>query len=119
MTTPIESQINGVEHMLYIPSTAANDGTATISVTFDVGTNVDLAAVDVQNRVTRATPQLPDIVNRGGVVTQKRQPSVALVVNLYSPDNSRDALFLSNYANIQVVDQLKTRARRRRRADLR
>ncbi|GIL41698.1 efflux RND transporter permease subunit [Roseiterribacter gracilis] len=107
VVTPIESQVNGVENMLYIASTAANDGTATINVTFDVGTNVDIAAVNVQNRVTRATPQLPDIVNRGGVVTQKRQPSVALVVNLYSPDNSRDALFLSNYANIQVVDALK------------
>jgi hydrophobic/amphiphilic exporter-1 (mainly G- bacteria), HAE1 family len=105
--TPIESQVNGVEKMLYISSTSANDGTATINVTFDVGTNVDIAAVNTQNRVTRATPQLPDIVNRGGVVTQKRQPSVALVVNLYSPDNSRDALFLSNYANIQIVDALK------------
>ncbi|MDB5367586.1 MAG: bepE [Rhodospirillales bacterium] len=107
VTTPIESQVNGVEHMLYIASTAANDGTATINVTFDIGTDVAIAAVDVQNRVTRASPQLPDIVNRGGVVTQKRQPSVALVVNLYSPDNSRDALFLSNYANIQIVDALK------------
>jgi HAE1 family hydrophobic/amphiphilic exporter-1 len=107
VTTPLEQQINGVQGMAYMSSVSANDGTSTITITFDVGYNVDIAAVDVQNRVAQATGQLPAIVNQGGITIQKKQPSFTLIVNLISPDGSVDALGLSNYAYLQLVDPIK------------
>jgi HAE1 family hydrophobic/amphiphilic exporter-1 len=107
VTTPLETQINGVQGMAYMSSVSANDGTSTITITFDVGYNVDIAAVDVQNRVAQATGDLPAIVNQGGITIQKKQPSFTLIVNMVSPDGSVDALGLSNYAYLQVVDPLK------------
>jgi HAE1 family hydrophobic/amphiphilic exporter-1 len=107
VTTPLEQQINGVQGMSYMSSVSANDGTSTITITFDVGYNVDIAAVDVQNRVAQATGQLPAIVNQGGITIQKKQPSFTLIVNLVSPDGSVDALGLSNYAYLQLVDPIK------------
>jgi HAE1 family hydrophobic/amphiphilic exporter-1 len=107
VTTPLEQQINGVQGMAYMSSVSANDGTSTITITFDVGYNVDIAAVDVQNRVAQATGQLPAIVNQGGITIQKKQPSFTLIVNLVSPDGSVDALGLSNYAYLQLVDPIK------------
>ena len=107
VTTPLEQQINGVKGMAYLSSVSADDGTSTITITFDVGYDVDIGAVDVQNRVSQATGQLPAIVNQGGVIIQKKQPSFTLMVNLVSPDGSVDALGLSNYAYLQLVDPIK------------
>jgi len=107
VTTPLEQQINGVQGMAYMSSVSANDGSSTITITFDVGYDVDIAAVDVQNRVAQASGDLPAIVNLGGIMIQKKQPSVTLIVNLLSPDGSVDALGLSNYAYLQLVDPIK------------
>ncbi|MGI4748420.1 MAG: efflux RND transporter permease subunit [Janthinobacterium lividum] len=107
VTTPLEQQLNGVEGMAYISSASANDGTSIITVTFNVGYDVDIAAVDVQNRVAQATGDLPAIVIQGGVTIKKQQPNFTLIVNLVSPDGSVDALGLSNYAYLQLVDPLK------------
>ncbi|MGE4372516.1 MAG: efflux RND transporter permease subunit [Xanthobacter sp.] len=106
VVAPIEQQINGVEHMLYISSNSTADGRFSISVTFDLGTDLDTAQVQVQNRVAIAEPRLPAEVQQVGVITAKSSPDILMVVNLFSPDNSRDALFLSNYANIQIKDVL-------------
>ncbi|MFG1391996.1 efflux RND transporter permease subunit [Xanthobacter agilis] len=106
VVAPIEQQINGVEHMLYISSNSTADGRFSIQVTFDLGTDLDTAQVQVQNRVAIAEPRLPAEVQQVGVVTAKSSPDMLLVVNLYSPDGSRDALFMSNFANIQIKDVL-------------
>ncbi|GAC1328352.1 MAG: multidrug efflux RND transporter permease subunit [Beijerinckiaceae bacterium] len=107
VTTPLEQQINGVQGMAYMSSNSANDGTSTITITFDVGYPVNIAAVDVQNRVSQAAASLPAIVNQAGVTIQKKNPNFALAINLYSPDNSVDQITLSNFAYLQVVDPLK------------
>jgi len=107
VTTPIEEQINGVEGMTYMSSISSNDGTSNITVTFEVGYDLDIAAVDVQNRVTMAQPQLPEDVRKYGITTQKQSPDFVLIISLYSPDNTFDELFLSNYADINIVDILK------------
>ncbi|MCX2576112.1 efflux RND transporter permease subunit [Pedobacter sandarakinus] len=104
---PLEEQINGVEDMTYMTSSASNDGTATITVNFKLGTNPDLAAVNVQNRVARATSLLPAEVTRSGVITAKRQASNVLIFGLYSDDPSYDQKFLQNYANINIIPQIK------------
>ncbi|WP_316848880.1 efflux RND transporter permease subunit [Pedobacter agri] len=104
---PLEEQINGVEGMTYMTSTAANDGTATIMVNFELGVNPDIAAVNVQNRVSRATSLLPQEVVRSGVITQKTQNSTLLILTLDSKDPNFDGKFLQNYANINLVPQLK------------
>jgi hydrophobe/amphiphile efflux-1 (HAE1) family protein len=106
VVAPIEQQINGVENMLYITSNATGDGRFTISVTFDLGTNLDVAQVQVQNRVAIAQPRLPADVRNIGVTVNKASPDLMMVVHLYSPDKSRDTLFISNYANVQVTDVL-------------
>jgi HAE1 family hydrophobic/amphiphilic exporter-1 len=104
---PLEEQINGVENMTYMTSSAGNDGSASITVFFKQGTNPDLDAVNVQNRVSRATPLLPAEVTRAGVVTSKRQSSMVMVFSINSTNKSFDATFLQNYANINVVPMLK------------
>ena len=106
VAAPLEQQINGVEHMLYISSNSTGDGRFSISVTFDLGTNLDIAQVQVQNRVAIAQPRLPSDVRNIGVTVAKASPDLMMVVHLLSPDNSRDNLFISNYANINVVDVL-------------
>ncbi len=107
VTTPLEQQINGVAGMTYMASTSSNDGSATITITFDVGYPLDIAAVDVQNRVSQAAASLPPIVNQSGVTIRKQDPSFVLLVNLISPDDSVDSVTLSNYAYTQIVDPLK------------
>jgi hydrophobe/amphiphile efflux-1 (HAE1) family protein len=107
VTTPLEQQINGVAGMTYMSSSSANDGSATITITFDVGYPLSIAAVDVQNRVAQASAQLPPIVNQGGVTIKKQNPNFALIVNLTSPDHSIDSIALSNYAYLQIVDPIK------------
>ncbi|AGK58057.1 hydrophobe/amphiphile efflux-1 (HAE1) family transporter [Hyphomicrobium denitrificans 1NES1] len=106
VATPLEQQINGVEHMLFISSNSTNDGRFSISITFDIGTNLDIAQVQVQNRVAIAQPRLPADVRNIGVTVAKASPDLMMVVHLLSPDNSRDTLFISNYANVNVVDTL-------------
>src|SRR6476646_7204952 len=106
VATPLEQQINGVEHMLSISSNSTNDGRFSISVTFDLGTNLDIAQVQVQNRVAIALPRLPADVRNIGVTVAKASPDLMMVVHMYSPDQSRDTLFISNYATINVVDAL-------------
>lgn len=106
VATPLEQQINGVENMLYMNSQATADGNLKITVTFSLGTNLDTAQVLVQNRVAIATARLPDDVKRIGVTVTKNSPDMLLVVHLYSPDGSRDQIYLSNYATLQVVDHL-------------
>ena len=103
---PIEQQVVGVERMLYMSSQSSNDGRYNLDVTFSVGTNIDMAQVLVQNRVAMADPQLPEEVKRNGVTVKKKSPSILLVVNLISPDGRYDQLYLSNYATIQIKDQL-------------
>jgi HAE1 family hydrophobic/amphiphilic exporter-1 len=103
---PIEQQVNGVEKMLYMQSTAANDGTYALIVTFAVGTDLDQAQVQVQNRISAAMAQLPDAVQALGVVTKKKSTAILQIVTLTSPDRSRDSLFLSNYATISLRDTI-------------
>jgi HAE1 family hydrophobic/amphiphilic exporter-1 len=107
VTTPLEQQINGVEGMTYMSSTSSNDGSANITITFDVGYPLNTAAVDVQNRVAQASSSLPGVVNQGGVTIRKQNPNFVLIVNLTSPDRSVDPVALSNYAYLQIVDPLK------------
>jgi multidrug efflux pump subunit AcrB len=107
VTTPLEEQINGVEGMTYMSSASSNDGSSTITVTFKVGYPLNIAAVDVQNRVSQAASSLPAIVNQGGVTIKKQNPNFVLIVNLTSPDRSVDSVTLSNYAYLQILDQLK------------
>lgn len=104
---PIEEQVNGVEGMDYITSTATNTGQATINVVFKQGINPDIAAVNTQNRVARATPLLPAEVIRTGVVTQKQQTSALMFVTFYTNDGRYDQTFIQNYININIVPQLK------------
>src|SRR5262245_5512050 len=106
VVAPIEEQINGVENMLYLSSNSTADGRFTISVTFDLGTNLDIAQVQVQNRVAIAQPRLPQDVRQVGVTVMKSSPDLMMVVHLYSPDKSRDQLFISNYATLEIKDTL-------------
>lgn len=104
---PLEEQINGVEDMTYMTSTSNNDGSASINIYFKLGTNPDLAAVNVQNRVSRATPLLPQEVTRAGVTTSKRQSDNILIFSLYSENPEYDDTFLQNYANINILPKIK------------
>src|SRR4051794_5856292 len=107
VTTPLEQQINGVPGMAYMSSISANDGTSSITITFDVGYPLETAAVDVQNRVSQASPRLPGIVNQAGITVQKKNNNFTLAVNVYSPDESVDLITLSNFAYLQMADTLK------------
>ncbi len=106
VATPLEQQINGVEDMLYMSSQSTGDGNLTITVTFRIGTDLNVAQMLTQNRVQDALPRLPDDVQRLGVQVRKATPNILLAVHLYSPDGSRDNLYLSNYATLHVKDAL-------------
>ena len=116
VATPIEQEVNGVENMIYMSSRCTNDGQMTLDVTFKLGTNLDMAQVLVQNRVSIAEAKLPDDVKRQGVTTKKKSPSILLCVNLLSdkekdPETGKeryqyDQLYLSNYATTQIKDAL-------------
>jgi multidrug efflux pump len=106
VSTPIEQEVNGVENMLYMSSQCAADGSMTLTVTFKLGTDIDKAQVQVQNRVAVATPRLPEEVRRLGVTTAKRSPDITIVVNLISSDGSLDKLYIDNYSYLQVKDVL-------------
>ncbi len=103
---PIEQQVNGVEGMLYMSSTCASNGSYTLTVTFDIGTDLDTAQILVENRVAIAEPQLPQEVKQQGVVTQKQSTDIVLIVALTSPDGTVDALALSNYATVRIKEEL-------------
>jgi hydrophobe/amphiphile efflux-1 (HAE1) family protein len=103
----IESQVNGVDKMIYMRSTAGNDGSYTLTVSFELGSDPDINTVNVSNRVQLATSQLPQEVSRAGVSVKKVSAALLYVVSVYSPDNSRDALYLSNYVTINILDQLR------------
>jgi|CXWK01.1.fsa_nt_gi hydrophobe/amphiphile efflux-1 (HAE1) family protein len=106
VVSPLEQAVNGVEKMLFVSSSSTGDGRFSISVTFDLGTNLDTAQVQVQNRVATATPRLPADVRNIGVTVAKASPDLMMVVHLLSPDTSRDTLFISNYASLSVTDVL-------------
>jgi len=106
VAAPLEEQINGVENMLYMSSQATADGTMQLTITFKVGTNVDQAQVQVQNRVSQALPRLPDVVRQLGVTTVKSSPDLTMVVHLLSPDQRYDTVYLRNYAVLNVKDVL-------------
>jgi hydrophobe/amphiphile efflux-1 (HAE1) family protein len=106
VATPLEQQINGVENMIYMSSQSTGDGQLTITVTFAIGTDLNVAQMLTQNRVQDALPRLPDDVQRLGVQVRKASPTILLAVHLYSPDASRDLLYLSNYATLHIKDAL-------------
>ncbi len=106
VVTPLEQQINGVENMLYMSSNSTADGRFSIQVSFELGTNLDIAQVQVQNRVAIAQPRLPSDVRNIGVTVSKASPDLMMVVHLYSPDKSRNSLFISNYATLEITDPL-------------
>ncbi|MGY0580210.1 MAG: efflux RND transporter permease subunit [Paraglaciecola chathamensis] len=106
VASPLEQEINGVENMLYMSSQATSDGTMTLTITFAIGSDVDLAQTQVQSRVERAKPRLPEEVQRLGIVTEKSSPDLTMVVHLTSPDERYDMLYLSNYAVLNVKDEL-------------
>src|SRR4051795_7560450 len=112
VAAPVEQQVNGVENMLYMSSQSSNDGSYTLDVTFEVGTDINMAQVLVQNRVAIAEPSLPSVVRAIGVTTKKRSADILLCISLYAEDNPAtgrpyyDALYLSNYTTIQLKDAI-------------
>lgn len=105
-TTAIETQVNGTPGITYITSNSTSSGMSSITVNFEIGTNIDIATLDVQNRASVAEPTLPDLVKRLGLTVRKRNPSIMMVLTLYSPNGTHDANFLGNYANIYLKDAL-------------
>ncbi len=116
---PIEVQLPGIDNLLYYDSTSTNDGHMTIKLTFEIGTNVDIAQVQTQNRQKLAEPQLPPEVVRQGISVKKVSPDLLAVVALSSSDPTKDTVFISNYALLNVIDNLKRITWRRRRDSLR
>jgi hydrophobic/amphiphilic exporter-1 (mainly G- bacteria), HAE1 family len=106
VTTPVETQVNGTPGMAYLATNSTSDGRMTMNVTFNIGTNIDIATLDVQNRVSVATPLLPDEVRRLGLTVRKRNPSILMLVALYSPKGTHSVKFTDNYTNIYVRDVL-------------
>src|SRR5688500_7549861 len=106
-TTAIETQVNGTPGMAYMSSNSTSSGQSSITVTFDIGTNISIATLDVQNRVSVAQPALPDAVKRLGLSTRKRSPSIMVALALYSPNGTHDAKFIGNYTNIYLKDALQ------------
>jgi multidrug efflux pump len=106
VAAPLEETINGVENMIYMKSAASSDGTVQLTITFKLGTDIDLAAMQVQNRVAQALPRLPDAVRALGVTTAKASPNITMVVHIVSPDGRYDGLYLSNFATLNVKDEL-------------
>src|SRR3954466_7866434 len=106
VASPIEQQVNGVENMLYMSSTSSSDGSYTLTVTFEIGTNLDTAQVMVQNRVAIAEPLLPEEVRRQGMTVKKQSTNIIQVITLTSPKGTYDSLFLANYATLRIRDEL-------------
>jgi hydrophobe/amphiphile efflux-1 (HAE1) family protein len=107
VAAPIETQLNGIDNLLYFYSTSSSSGNAQIVVVFKPGSNPDINQVNVQNKLSQAMPQLPQVVTQQGLVVDKKSPSIMMVVSVYSPDNRYDAAYLDNYSNLYVLDELK------------
>ncbi len=107
VAAPIEQQVNGVDRMTYMSSTSSSTGNMTLTVTFEPGTDPDMAQVNVQNRVNQASPKLPSVVSQQGVTVEKRSNAFMMVVSLFSPDNRYDQTYLSNYGNLYLLDPIK------------
>ena len=107
VAAPIEEQVNGVEDMIYMQSKSSSDGTMKLTISFEVGTDIDMATVLVQNRVKLAEPVLPEDVKREGTNTKKQSTNLTLIVNLLSPDGEYDEIYLSNYIKLRIEDELK------------
>ncbi len=107
ITTPIEKQVNGVENMMYMSSNSTNNGASSLTISFEIGTNLDIAAVEVQNRVDQAMPTLPNIVQKSGVSVTKQSTTMLAVVSLFSKQNTYDSVFMGNYADIHLYDELQ------------
>mgnify|MGYP000941621787 FL=1 len=106
IATNVEAEVNGAENMIYMSSKSSSDGRYLLQCTFNVGTNLDLANVDINNRVNKAQPKLPKEAVAAGMSVKKKSPDMLLVISLYSPDKSLDETFLSNYASINLVDAI-------------
>ena len=106
VATPLEQEINGVENMLYLSSYSTSDGSMSLTITFELGTDLDVAQVQVQNRVAIAEPRLPQEVRSLGIATTKSSPDLMMVVHILSPNESLDQLYVSNYARSRVRDRL-------------
>lgn len=107
VAAPIEQQVNGVDGMMYLSSTSSSSGSMALTVTFEPGTDPDVAQVNVQNRVNQAASKLPDIVSRQGVIVEKRSQSFMMVISFFSPDDRYDTVYLGNYVNLSVLDAIK------------
>src|SRR5438094_6878953 len=106
VAAPIEQQINGVENMMYMSSTSSADGSYSLTITFEIGTNLDDAQILVQNRLSIAEPQLPEEVRRQGITVKKQSSNIVLAISLTSPSGAYNGLFLSNYATLRLRDHL-------------
>jgi len=106
VATPVESEVNGVENMIYMKSLNANDGRMVFNVSFEIGTDPNIAQVNTQNRVSLAQPKLPQEVTREGITVEKKSPDILMVIDLSSPKGTYDSIFLSNYASINMIDPL-------------
>jgi len=104
VAAPIELQVNGADNMIYMMSTSSNTGNMSLSVYFDIGTNPEMAQVDVQNRVNLALPQLPQAVTQQGVQVQKRSSTFMMIIGVYSPDERYDETYVANYTNLYILD---------------
>src|SRR3982750_2387913 len=107
VAAPIEEQLSGVENMIYFSSSAAADGTVAITATFEVGTDVDKAVFQLNNRVNIALPRLPDEVRRNGILGQKRSPDILLVIGLFSPKSTMATTTMADYASTNIIEDLK------------
>jgi len=106
LTEPLETQINGVEGMIYMSSSSTANGACLITVTFDIGYDLDIGAVDIQNRVQTAQAQLPEVTQRAGISILKESQDLTMLINLISPNGTFDGVFLGNYAQINLIDPL-------------
>jgi multidrug efflux pump len=107
VAAPIEQQVNGADRMIYLNSSSSSTGNMTLNVFFEIGTDPELAQVDVQNRVNLAMPQVPTSVQQQGIQVQKKSSAFMMVIAIYSPDNRFDPTYVANYANLYVLDALK------------
>ena len=107
VAAPLEQQVNGVDRMMYMSSSCSSSGGMAMTITFEPGTDPDMAQVNVQNRVNQALPMLPEVVSRQGVSVQKRSGSFMMVISIYSPDDRYDPVYLGNYTNLNILDQIK------------